>query len=326
MHECISLKQPKRWNKSLDMIQHGIAHTWEYCYAMHLTTNLNTYLYSFQSDGARIICPISERKIDTHIDIVTPYGFSGFVGNLDFPDFPLFWRKFVEKQEYISAYIGLNPLFNNNSYYIKEDIYEYNSVYVIDLTLSLDRLFSLMSDNRKRQLKKWDDIVPNLVFDRQKLIQFFIGKYYDVIDSKNASKVYYFSTQTLEYLLNLENVVIVGFQNKGEIKSVSVFAYTNHAGDYLFNVSVDDGYKYAAALIWYAIKYMKSIDVPLLNLGGGVRDDDGIAEFKRRFGSKKLPLKSLKQIYRPKIYNKLCKEAGVDPADISGYFPAYRKK
>ena len=42
--------------------------------------------------------------------------------------------------------------------------------------------------------------------------------------------------------------------------------------------------------------------IPFLNLGGGVRDGDTLAEFKRRFGGLELPLKSLRQIYRPDEY------------------------
>ena len=57
-----------------------------------------------------------------------------------------------------------------------------------------------------------------------------------------------------------------------------------------------------------------------------MRRGDGIAEFKERFGARRLPLGALKQVYRPTVYADLCRDAGVlDPADRTGYFPAYRR-
>jgi hypothetical protein len=72
------------------------------------------------------------------------------------------------------------------------------------------------------------------------------------------------------------------------------------------------------------VNYFKSIGIPTLNLGGGVRADDKLAAFKERFGGKKLTLNCLKQIYDPGAYTALCARVGTDPADRAGYFPAYR--
>jgi hypothetical protein len=63
--------------------------------------------------------------------------------------------------------------------------------------------------------------------------------------------------------------------------------------------------------------------VPYLNLGGGIREGDDVAEFKRRFGAAERPLASLRQVYRPDVYDRLCAQAGVSP-QRSGWFPPYR--
>jgi len=54
-----------------------------------------------------------------------------------------------------------------------------------------------------------------------------------------------------------------------------------------------------------------------------VRPGDAVAEFKRRFGAVEEPLASLRQVYRPDVYQRLCAEAGVSP-ESSGWFPPYR--
>ena len=103
---------------------------------------------------------------------------------------------------------------------------------------------------------------------------------------------------------------------------MSVFTYTAHEGEYLFNVSLPEGEHYGAPLLWHGINQLKSLHVPILNLGGGWA---GMAEFKRRFGARGLTMKVLKQIYEPEVYRKLCQQAKVDPDDMTGYFPAYRR-
>ena len=42
-----------------------------------------------------------------------------------------------------------------------------------------------------------------------------------------------------------------------------------------------------------------------MNLGGGLKEDDNVAMSKERFGTYKLPLINLKQIYDPAVYHAL---------------------
>src|SRR5207248_3398246 len=110
MHQkCIPLESPAEWKKALEGIKHAFAHTWENCHAMHQTTGFKTYLYCLEGEQARVVCPIAEREFGSHVDIVTPYGFSGFVGTNKYADFPQYWREFVREQAYVCGYIGFNP-------------------------------------------------------------------------------------------------------------------------------------------------------------------------------------------------------------------------
>ena len=323
--ECIPIRFPSKWRESLDGIAHAFAHTWENCYAMQLTTGLDTYLYRFEAGDVRIICPLSERRFEDHVDIVTPFGFSGFVGNGNCAEFSHYWFDFVEQRGYVCGYIGLNPIFENATYFEPTAIHRYNEIYVLDLTLSSENLYAKLSTNRKRQLKHWDKVLPDIVLEKSALRDFFLDNYVTFFRRRNAARVYNFSEDTLSYLLNLDNVLLVGVQNAGKVEAVTVFAYTPYVGDFLFNVSLPEGQRHSAALLWYGVNYLKSLQIPLLNLGGGVRRDDGVAEFKQRFGGKRLALGCLKQVYRPEVYEELCRRANVDHTDITGYFPAYRR-
>jgi len=319
---CIPLESPSEWKEALEGIKHSVGETWENCYAMHLTTGLKTYLYCFESENVRIVCPFVEREYDGYIDILKPVGFSGFVANGDCSEFPHYWKAFVRQRGYICGYLGLDPIFDYSTHFDPDEIYQYNTIYVLDLTLSLDGLWANLSTNRKRQLRDWDNIRPDLVLEKSTLTNFFLANYVDFFCRKDAARFYFFSRDTLSFLFNIDNVLIVGASSSKKVEAVSVFTYTADVGEYLFNVSLPEGRNHTAALLWYSVNYLKSLQIPLLNLGGG---SGGVGEFKRRFGARKLALRCLKQVYEPEIYENLCRCANADPNDMTGYFPAYRR-
>jgi hypothetical protein len=54
-----------------------------------------------------------------------------------------------------------------------------------------------------------------------------------------------------------------------------------------------------------------------------MRPGDAIALAKERFGPERVPLRTVRQIYRPDIYLSLCRDTGTDPAHDGPYFPPY---
>jgi lipid II:glycine glycyltransferase (peptidoglycan interpeptide bridge formation enzyme) len=196
---------------------------------------------------------------------------------------------------------------------------------VLDLTLSQSELFANLSTNRKRQLKDWEKSLANIILEKDILTEFFLANYHDFYQSREATGVYNFSRDTLSFLASLDNVVIVGMRGPERVEAVTVFAYTPDVAEFLFNVSLPEGQRHSATLLWYGVNYLKSLKIPLLNLGGGIRRDDGVAQFKERFGAKKLALRCLKQVYEPEIYAKLCRQVNADPNNRTGYFPPYRR-
>src|SRR6185437_9001310 len=107
LQRAIPLESPLEWKQALACIPHSFFHTWEHSYAMYLTHKLPSYLYCFEHGGVRIICPFIVRPFRGYVDIATPYGFSGFAGNADYPDLPLYWNEFVRSRGYISAFVTL---------------------------------------------------------------------------------------------------------------------------------------------------------------------------------------------------------------------------
>lgn len=321
----IPLESKTEWEEALKGIRHSFAHTWENCHSMFLTTSFRTFLYCYENNGVKIICPYSEREYNGFTDIVTPYGFSGFAGNKDCPEFKESWREFVKSKNYVCGYISQNPLLQNSSYYSTEEIHSPTNLFFIDLKLSLTELFENLDSNRKRIIKNFRSSESEFIYDRDILKEFFISNYNSFLKRINASEANYFSTETLEYICSLGNVFMAGAGENNKVTAVYIFSYTEYAGDCFFNVALDEGRKFSPLLLWCGMKFFKSRKIPVMNLGGGIKEDDSVALSKERFGAYKLPCINLKQIYDKKVYDQLCSEKGVDANDMSGYFPAYRK-
>lgn len=321
-HTCISLDCPLEWQQALSGIRHDFGHTWENNYAMYLTTGLPTCLYCFEMDDIRIVCPFSEREFGGSLDIVKPFGFSGFVGTARCPEFPEHWKDFVRKKGYVCGYLGVNPLFDPIADFDDDELFTYDSVHVLNLEQDMETLYANLSRTRRRELKKWEQEDAEFCSDRSALTTFFLEHFEEFMRSKAADGFYFLSPQSLSFLANLENIVLVGVQQEGRVVALQVNACTPYVAQGLFLISLPEGRNHTTAMIWSSIKHLKALGIPLFNLGGGA---GGVAEYKRLFGGVELPLHGLKQIYDPKRYAELCRIAGVEPSGASCYFPAYRR-
>ena len=314
------IEERDQWNKLLKGTRHSYYHTWEHCYAMYLTTNYPTFLYCYEKENVKIICPVSERIFGDYVDIVTPYGFSGFSGDIDCTEFPDHWQEYAKNHDYVCGYISLNPIFSKKSYYNQRDASIRTDLYFLDLTQSLTQLYDNLDSNRKRQIKDYRSAESKFVYDKDILTEFFIDNYYSFLDRINASEANYFSETTLRFICSLENVFMVGARDSGKITAVYIFAYTQNCGECLFNVALPEGRHHSPTLLWCGLKFFRSKKIPMMNLGGGSNIDDSIALSKQRFGAVAYPFVNLRQIYDQKVYDLLSKKF----PGKEGYFPSYR--
>jgi hypothetical protein len=270
-----------------------------------------------------MVCPFVERSYDEIVDIATPYGFSGFAGNGAFFNFSENWNRFAVGRGYISGYINQHPLFTRLDDLRFDTVYRQKTLYIMNLTRGLEELFDNCSRSRRRALHRWEDLVT-IVTDRTELTTFLLENHQDFYQRKNASSVYEFTPETITYLLSRENVVAIGAGRGPQLEAVNVFAYTEHAAEGIFNLSLPQGSYHGAGLIWMAAKHLVDIGIPAFNLGGGIIEDDSLARFKRSLGAEPFPLYALKQVYANESYRQACLCSHVDPIDRDGYFPNYR--
>jgi hypothetical protein len=321
-HELIPLARRERWAEALAELPYGHAHTWGFCQAVQLTSRIPTHLYRYERGSARVICPLAERDYDGHVDVLTPYGFGGFAISGDPRAFAHDWAEFAESRGWVCGYVALNPQFGEPRGFAEEEVHAHTSVYVMDLRGTEDEVRARLSQNRRRQLRDWAAAEASLEHDRGRLTEFLLGTYEEFFARRGAGGATDLSSDTMAAIATLDDVLIVG-AGEAQLESVALFGHTQHGGDYLFNVSVPGGERHAVHLIWWAVKRLRALGVESLNLGGGIHPGDDLAEFKRRFGAVELPLASLRQVYRPDVYEELCRAAGVT-SGRAGWFPPYR--
>ena len=260
-HDCILLDSPAEWARALDGIPHGPGHAWGHCFALSRSgyapsrsATCDIFLYRFLSGSVRVVCPILERHFENRIDICTPYGFSGFVGNGDCPEFPHFWREFVAARGYTCGYIGLHPLFENRTYFDSAEVHEYNRLYFLDLTLSEQELFANLSENRRRDLGNSNSASRGSVSDDAAAREFFLAHYPAHCDRKKVADAYRFSGETLASLLQQKNVVAIGAGSDGNLEAAAVFSYTAAVADYLFGIALSGYEHHASRLVWEGVR------------------------------------------------------------------------
>ncbi|MEX0928902.1 MAG: hypothetical protein WDZ53_05810, partial [Balneolales bacterium] len=300
-------------------------HTWENGHAMNLTTGYPTYLYKFSQGATTIVCPLVERYCEGHCDIATPYGFSGFSGNDPVPAFQRYWKAFAQKRGYVCGYIGLNPLFENPSYLNKTEVYSSNRLYMLNLNSPIATLFNNLHRDRRKQLRGYEKKAAHFTTDKALLRDFFVTGYPASVQQKKAAPAYHFSPETLNFLIDQDNVLMVGAINNGELEAAAMFAYTSHVAEALLLVLLPERRHLTMPILWYGLECLKLKNIPLLNMGGGIREGDSVAEFKQRLGGKEYKLHGLKQIYDQENYRGLCRIKNVSHQDMNGYFPPYRK-
>ena len=323
VQRAIPLSSPLEWKQALSGIPHSFFHTWEHSYAMHLTHKLPAFLYCAEADDVRVVCPFIERPFGEYIDIATPYGFSGFAGNGVLPSLPQLWREFATARGYVSVFLNTHPLFWQAEFSDPADVFELKELYLLDARGKVETLLEGCARARRRELRKWR-AQATLHRDRAQLRRFILVHYRDFYHSRDATAAYNFSSETIEFLVEQDNLLLLGAGSETRLEAVNAFAVTDDCTEGLFHFSRPEGRRHSAGLMWEALLETKRRGIPFFNLGGGLARNDSLARFKSRFGALPLPCRAIRQVLNAERYAALCDRSGVNRHDHDEYFPRYR--
>lgn len=317
----LPLAERAEWDKALEGIPHAFTHTWEHCHAISLSTGVAPFLWRFDLGADRVVCPLMARPFDEFRDVATPPGVAGFAGRGAGGPLRAAWERFVHRERFVAGYLGLHPLFAAEPW--RSAAQAYNSLYILDLRQPAEKLLQRMDRNRRRELRSYQELLPRISTDRPALTRYLCEQYPAFADRVALPTSERWSLATLQAYCQAPATLLVGVSGPAGIVVAHLYAYTAHAAEFVLQIAAPNAREHTTGLLWHAVLLLQSQGVPLLNLGGGVKDDDAIAEAKQRLGADRHALRALREVYDPAAYAALCQRAGRDP-EAPGYFPAYR--
>lgn len=315
----IPLSDSNGWEHQLRNIWHSPAHTWGYNQAIQFSTKLPTYLYCASAPNFKAVCPIAVREKDNNFDLVTPYGFGGFASIGSYKNFNSLWRKFLKEQGYICGYIGLHPLLNEIPIFSPDIVSRNKNIYVLDLHDSSDIFLKKIAKTHRYEIKQWQNSNVNIIINPPSSIETFYNLYQETLQRVKASYTYHFQFETLASFLRNQNSLVIAAAVNNKIEAMSIFLHTPYISEYFLNASSLNGQRHTRGILFTAVQLLRDFNIPYLNLGGGISENDNLENFKRRFGGKCYSYHALKEIYDKTRFERLCENLTV----ARKYFPPY---
>ena len=209
------------------------------------------------------------------------------------------------------------------SKYFEQDKYEIAQRIRVNISLNEDEEDLLMRcrrDTRSRlrqMMKAGYSVKPE--YDKR------FHQYYDQIAKRNGfSAAYCYSAQDLETMLSAHNIYAISiYDAEQNYAGGSVIGVANGAEhDYIlsaYNVDVSNS---GRAVLWYSILQAKAMGASILNLGGGIEEEDSLYEFKTSFGGEDAAFYTLKIVLDEELYRATYALNDDEPINMKGRFPA----
>lgn len=328
-HHLIPLQNKHEWEAALLAVPHVYTHTHWYNEAMQLASKREIFLYMGETPDFKVICPIALRQkgADDPYDINTPYGFSGFASKGSYVSFAEEWHTFMRANDFVCGYIMLHPFLQANGLAKSSELFAGKNTYYLNLTPPQDQLLQNFSHGHQYDLKQWLNKRVQITLSKNKeLTTSFVNLYEQLLRRKGAASVYNFGATSWERIFAEEASVLICVQHNGQIEAAAVFILYGDMADYFMVATTENGRVHAKGIIWEAIKMCKAKQIAWLHLGGGIKENDSLEQFKARFGAKAYRTYSFRQLYNTESYRALCEKYQVDYINETAYFPHYWAK
>lgn len=274
-------------------------------------------------------------KENQYFDIISPYGYGGWMGNITNAEaLNSEFNQYCKVHHYISEFIRFN-LFSNyhDSYDGAIETHTHNVVRSLDM--SMDDMWMDFKQNVRKNVKRANKNGLQVIIDEGEHINDhlddFLRIYYSTMDRTNAEDDYYFDEKFYRKINTMKNnAVYFHTVNNGKIISTELVIFgRENAYSYLggtdreyFNLRPNDLLKYEI------IKWCKEKGLKNFIFGGGYGSDDGIFEYKKHFAPNGVVNFYIgKKVFDEEKYQELCELRGVENTEnteYEGFFPKYR--
>lgn len=275
---------------------------------------------------------------NTYYDLITPYGYGGFLiegekNSKNLKNLKSAYEEYCIDHNIVSEFIRFNPLTKNveDSQNIYETV-ELGKTVTIDLDgkHSEELWNSLLGKNRNTIRKAKKNNVEIFWSNDRVLIDSFMPMYNHTMDKDNATNYYYFKKEFYDSLQeNLKyNYLYFYAVYNNEIIAMAMIIFDNKKMHYHLSASKKE-FQYLSAtnlLLFEAAVWGINNGFKEFHLGGGLGSkEDSLYKFKSAFNKKSVTTFSIgKKIFQSEIYNELKDFNKSNGQRKSLGFPIYR--
>lgn len=272
-------------------------------------------------------------KPGEYFDLITPYGYGGFLGNIsNWDKLNRTYTEYCMENHYICEFVRFG-LFNDYHEYYNGEVESRTHNVVRSLEMPLNEIWMDFKQKVRKNVKKADTYNLEIITEStDNHIDDFLRIYNSTMERTSAESKYYFSKQFYDNLNTMkDNVMYFYVVYKGKIISTELVIYgAKNCYSYLggtdreyFDVRPNDFLKYEI------IKWAKEKGLKNFVLGGGYGEDDGIFQYKLCLAPHgKYNFYIGRKVFDMGIYNKLCQIRKVKShnSELSNviFFPEYR--
>jgi hypothetical protein len=313
----ISLDEKERWDA--EYTEGGLpSQSWNYAWGLS-ASGFNPQLAVVKSKGARMLLPFFERSYMGTTDIATVPGLSG-ASIVPSTSAPLaLWAEFATSRGWIAGYIQLAAGITLDSAPPKSHLASHNSMFVFDLQ-EWDIYQSISRKFRKQHLYEGRRRSAILVDDRARLAERLRSLYPEYLQRIGLPQG--FSDESIQRWIADPSGFALGAQMGETLEAIHLGRVNRTNAEWHIAAVSEHGRSLGAWIVWNAMERLKKMGVRYFNIGGGIRANDGLHDYKSRFGAIEMPLLSVRQIYDPRRYDELCAQSGIPSS--GNWFPAYR--
>lgn len=297
-------------------------------------------LLLYENGGDRAITVVLKRDValdeklagkieqGQYFDLITPYGYGGFWGNIsDWDKLNQAYTEYCLDNHYVCEFVRFELFTDYHKHYDGEVETRTHNV-VRSLEMSLDEMWMDFKQKVRKNVKRANRFNLSCIIENSdEHIEDFLRIYYSTMSRTDAEGEYYFSKQFYEELNEMkDNVMYFHVVYGDKIVSTELVIYgTENVYSYLggtdrdyFDVRPNDFLKYEI------IKWAKEKGLKNFVLGGGYGADDSIFRYKlclAPHGENNFYIG--RKVFDKEVYDKLVKMRAGEELN-ERYFPLYR--
>jgi hypothetical protein len=313
----ISLDEKDRWDAEYN--EGGLpSQSWNYAWGLS-ASGFKPQLAVVKSKEARMLLPFFERSYMGTTDVATVPGLSGAL-IVPSASAPLaVWAEFAASRGWVAGYIQLAAGLALDSTPRGSHLASHNSMFVFDLQ-EWDIYQSVSRKFRKQHIYEGRRRSAILVEDRARLAERLRSLYPEYLRRIGVTQG--FADESIQRWIADPCAYALGAQVGETIEAIHLGRINRPYAEWHIAATSEHGRSLGAWIVWNAMDRLKKMEVRYFNIGGGIRANDGLHDYKSRFGAIEMSLVSVRQIYDPRRYDELCAQSGIRAG--SGWFPAYR--